>query len=152
LFNYEHDAEWVIMVGRYMLNMGVAELATKNLIARLSASDAQLLENTDLPLASRIGFLKKRFPRTDASRHQWAMNVFDIAEKHAGFRNSIAHSGLALSESEGELHIHGILDIPKNAYREGGATLISLTELKRRVTESALVANDLLDMQNDFIS
>ena len=80
------------------------------------------------------------------------MNVFAVALKHTTFRNAVAHSPLAISsQSDGSFKIDGILNItPEDPANVGN--LISLEELKGRVNESAAVARDLLDMQDDYVA
>lgn len=148
LFNAEDD-EWVVLVGRYILNMGALELATRLLISRIEGSDATPIFVADL--AARLGFLRSRFPREDKIRHQWAMNVFEVADKHCGFRNIVAHSPLAMTsdDASGTFGINGIVNVtPKS--KETIAQLVSIEELKGRVNESAAIARDVLDMQTDF--
>lgn len=147
LFNAKDD-EWVVMVGRYILNMGVMEMATRLLIACIHGTGGTAIFNDDL--AARIGFVRKRFPREDRARHKWAMNALDVASKHAGFRNIVAHSPLAITgHANGSYRIQGIMNVtPKS--NDTIAQLISLDELTGRVNESAVVARQLLEMQNDF--
>ena len=147
LFNATDD-EWVVMVGRYILNMGALEMATRLLIARIEGTDSTPIFNDDL--AARIGFVRKKFPREDVVRHKWAMNALNVASKHAGFRNIVAHSPLAITgQADGSYRIQGIMNVtPKNS--DTIAQLISLEELTGRVTESAVVARQLLEMQADF--
>jgi len=144
------DDEWVVMVGRYMLNMGALELATRQLIVCMEGRDSAPIFSGEL--AARIGFVRKRFPREDNVRHKWAMNALDVAEKHARFRNIIAHSPLAISaHADGSYRIQGIMNVtPKNSGTI--AELISLEELRGRVDESAIVVRHLLNMQADFPS
>lgn len=147
LFNAKDD-EWVVLVGRYVLNMGAVEMATRLLIARIEGSDTTPIFVR--PLSARIGFLRKRFLREDQKRHQWAMNVFEVAERHCGFRNIVAHSPLAMtSDANGALRINGIMNVTPQS-EQTIAELISIDELKGRVDESAAVARDMLDMQADF--
>ncbi len=83
------------MVGRYMLNMGVVEGGTRLLVAQVLGTDQNpIFKDT---LVARIGFVRKKFPQGDTARHKWAMNAFDVAERHAGFRNIVAHSPLMIS-------------------------------------------------------
>ena len=142
------DDEWVVMVGRYILNMGALEMATRLTIARIEGTDTTPIFSDDL--STRIGFIRKRFPREDRARHMWAMNAFEVARKHAGFRNIVAHGPLVITgQADGSYHIHGILNVtPKDDDKI--AQLISLEELKGRVTESAAVARQVLEMQADF--
>lgn len=142
------DHEWVVMVGRYILNMGALEMATRILIARIEGNDSSPVLTNDLD--TRIGFIRRRFPRQDKNRHKWAMKAFKAANKHSGFRNIVAHSPLAItSEAKGTYHIQGIMNLtPKS--KETVAQLISLEELRGRVNESAKVAKALLEMQADF--
>jgi hypothetical protein len=142
------DEEWVVHVGRYMLNMGAVEMGTRLIITNLEGSDQAPIFSKDLSV--RLGYLRRRFPRSDAGRHEWAMNVFEVALRHSGFRNIVAHSPIAMSRTpDGKFHIQGILNVtptdPVNS-----AQLISLDELKMRVNESAAVARGLLEMQKDF--
>ena len=58
LFNIQDD-EWVAMTGRYILNMGALEMATRLLIARITGGDKHPVFSDDL--AARLGFLRKRF-------------------------------------------------------------------------------------------
>ncbi len=76
LFNTKDD-EWVVMVGRYILNMGALEMATRLLIARIEGTDSAPIFSDDL--TARIGFVRKRFPQEDKVRHKWAMNALDVA-------------------------------------------------------------------------
>jgi hypothetical protein len=147
LFNAEDD-EWVVMVGRYILNMGALEMATRLLIARIEGTDRTPIFNDDL--VARIGFVRKRFPREDGVRHKWAMNALDVASKHAAFRNIVAHSPLAITgQGDKTFRIQGIVNVtPKS--NDTIAQLISLEELTGRVNESAVVARQLLEMQADF--
>jgi hypothetical protein len=147
LFNVKDD-EWFVMVGRYILNMGVVEMATRLLIDRIEGTDAVAIFSGDLD--PRLGFIRKRFPRKDDDRHKWAMKVLQVAAKHAGFRNIVAHSPLLMaSRADGSYEIMGIMNVtPKS--RDNIAQLISLEELKGRVDESAVVGKQLLEMQVDF--
>ena len=142
------DDEWVVMVGRYILNMGALEMATRLIIARIEGTDTTPIFGDDL--SSRIAFIRKRFPREDTARHMWAMNALEVARKHAGFRNIVAHSPLGISgHADGTFHIQGILNVtPRDDDKI--AQLISLEELKGRVTESSVVARQVLEMQADF--
>ena len=147
LFNAD-DGEWVVMIGRYMLNMGAVEFATRLLIAKIHGTDQVPIFSDDL--APRVGFLRSRFPRTDLTRHFWAMNVLEVAIKHTAFRNSVAHSSIVLGEDEkGNRRIVGLLDTQPRDKRLV-AEVISIEELKGRVNESAAVARDILAMQADF--
>jgi hypothetical protein len=78
------------------------------------------------------------------------MNALEVARKHAGFRNIVAHGPLVITgDADGTYHIQGILNVtPKDDDKI--AQLISLEELKGRVTESAVVARQMLEMQADF--
>lgn len=142
------DEEWVTMVGRYILNMGALEMASRILIARITGGDSDPIFADDL--AARIGFIRKRYPRDDNARHSKAMNAFEVALRHTGFRNIVAHSPIAITTgSDGSYKIQGIMNVtPKS--KDTIAQLVSLEELKGRVNESAAVARDLLEMQNDF--
>lgn len=113
------DDHWVMLVGRYMLNMGVIEITPRLLIARMQGTDGTAV-NADLD--SRIGFIRNRFPRGDEARHKWAMNALSAASKHAGFRNIVAHSPLAFTghpedgsrirpQVDGSSRIQGILNV-----------------------------------------
>jgi hypothetical protein len=140
--------DWVIAIGRYILNMGSVEATTRVLIAIHEKSDQARVMNADL--SGRIGFLRNRFPRVDNARHSWAMNVFNVTSKHAGFRNIIAHSPLLMTGSEDEPKvIQGILNITPNDDTNFGV-LIGLDELKNRVEESAIIGENLVSMQIDF--
>ena len=86
LFNAKDD-EWVVLMGRYILNMGAVEMATRLLIARIEGSDTTPVFVADL--AARLAFLRKRFPRADNSRHKWAMNVFEVADRHCGLLRKV---------------------------------------------------------------
>ena len=147
LFNPD-DNEWVVLVGRYILNMGAVEMGTRLIIARIEGTDSAPIFSDDL--AARIGFVRKRFPRGDQARHKWAMNALSVAEKHSGFRNIVAHGPLAITRKpDGSYHINGILNVtPKD--RGKLAQLVSLEELTGRVNESAIVARQILEMQADF--
>ncbi len=136
------------MTGRYILNMGALEMATRLLIARITGGDSNPIFADDL--SARIGFIRKLFPRDDKARHAWGMNVFEVAIKHTSFRNIVAHSPLAISgEPDGTYKIQGIMDVtPKS--KDTIAQLVSLEELKGRVNESAATARGLLEMQADF--
>ncbi len=147
LFNAD-DNDWVVMVGRYMLNMGAIEAATRLLISMCEQTDRSSVMNTELP--SRLGFLKKRFPRANPMRHSWAMNIFRVADKHVGFRNIIAHSPIMITGHEdGSRHIRGILNLTPNDPNNVGQ-LVELDELRGRVNESAQLARSLLEMQVNF--
>ena len=86
------DEEWVRLVGRYIMNMGAVEATTRLLIAVCEKNDRAVAMMADLP--SRLGYLRKRFPRQPQDRHSWAMNVLAGATKHVAFRNVVAHSPL----------------------------------------------------------
>ncbi|MBA3755912.1 MAG: hypothetical protein H0X02_06660 [Nitrosomonas sp.] len=136
------------MIGRYMLNMGAVELATRLIIARIEGTDRTPIFSDDL--SARLGFIRKRFPQDDLARHKWAMNALEVASKHAGFRNIIAHSPLAITQHvDGSYHIQGIMNVtPKSDSTI--AQLVSIEELKGRVNESSVFARQLLEMQADF--
>jgi hypothetical protein len=147
LFNPADD-EWVVMTGRYILNMGVIEFATRLLIVRIEGTDAVPIFSVEL--AARIGFIRKRFPRANAARHKWAMDNLEVAMKHTTFRNIVAHSPLVLTNlPDGSFHIGGIANVtPKSL--DTLFEMVSLDELKGRVNESAVVGRHILEMQADF--
>ncbi len=142
------DDEWVTLVGRYILNMGAFEMASRLLIAGITGNNQHPVLSESL--AARIGYLRKRFPRGNHDRHSWAMNAFVVANKHAGVRNAVAHSPVALtSQPDGTYKIEGILNLtPKSS--STAAELISLEEIRSRVDESAKIAKAALEMQQDF--
>ncbi|MDZ4085224.1 MAG: hypothetical protein U1E69_00310 [Tabrizicola sp.] len=142
------DDPWVWAVGRFMLNMGVVEGATRLLVAEITGSDQEAIFSDDL--ASRIRYLRKRFPRDTAERHAHATNVFTVALRLCGFRNIVAHSPLILSKQEdGTVDIHGIISVSPKVPKNSGV-IISLTELTGRIEESARVAQELLNMRGVF--
>jgi hypothetical protein len=142
------DQEWVQLVGRYILNMGAIEAATRVLIAWHERNDMASTMNADLP--SRLGYLRSRFPRTPKERHSWAMRTFAVAAKHVGFRNAVAHSPLIITEHEdGSKRIQGIFNLTPNDEKKVGE-VISIEELRGRVDESAQLGRLLLQMQADF--
>jgi len=139
-----------MMVGRYILNMGGIEAATRVLISRLVGTDDAPVMSADLP--SRLGYLRSRFPLEPKERHSSAMNVFRVATKHVTFRNIVAHSPLLITgHADGARRIQGILNITPNDEHKSGE-LVSLEELRARVDESATVARELLKMQDVFAS
>lgn len=142
------DGAWVQAVGKYMLNMGSLELMTRNLIFNIHGTDSVPIYSDTL--AARLGYLRSRFPRDPQDRHQWAMRIFAVADKHVKFRNSVAHSSVVLQgDDSGPQGIVGLLDLtPKDATNLG--QVISLEELNGRVNESSLVARDFLTMQEDY--
>lgn len=148
LINPGDNDEWVTFVGRYILNMGSVEMATRLLISRILGLPNPPVMNEGL--SSRIGFIRKRFPQTDQARHSWAMGVLTVASKHVEFRNAVAHSGVVYtSGADGVKHIQGILNLtPSDAQKIG--ELISLDELRTRVNESATLGRLMLEMQADF--
>ena len=131
-----------------MLNMGAGEATTRVIVVQIEGTDSSSVFSDEL--ASRLRFIRSRFPRTAIDRHAWAMNVLTVALKLTVFRNIIAHSPLAISGTQdGKFHIHGIMSFtPKDAKNVG--QLISLEELTGRVDESAGVAKQLMEMQRDF--
>ena len=147
LFNAQDD-EWVVHVGRYILNMGALEMATRLIIARIHGTDQVPIFSSDL--AARLGYIRKRYPRTDKPLHERAMNALNVAERHTGFRNVVAHSPIAISgNADGTFKIQGIMNVtPKSSTTI--SELISLDELKGRVNESAAVAREVLEMQSVF--
>lgn len=147
LFNTQDD-EWVVLVGRYILNLGAMELATRLIIVRIDGTDQVPVFSG--ALSARLGYIRKRFPRTDQARHERAMRTFDCAVKHTAFRNIVAHSPIAISgHADGTFKIQGIMNVTPNSTTTI-AELITLDELKGRVNESAAVARDLLEMQPAF--
>lgn len=142
------DDEWVMLVGRYILNMGAVEATTRVLIGVIDKTDRSPVMSADLP--SRIGYVRKRFPRNDQARHSWAMNVFEVVSKHVSFRNAVAHSPIAITErADGSRKIQGILNLTPNDPGNTGY-LITLEELRARVNETAALGKALLEMQTDF--
>jgi hypothetical protein len=147
MFNASDD-EWVVMIGRYILNMGSLEFTTRMLIASVVGTDSEPV--FDGPLASRISFLRARFPQKDPIRHQWAMKAFDLAQKHTTFRNIVAHSPILITGHEdGSVRIQGIMNVTPKSH-DTIAELVLFEELKCRVDESANVAKLFLEMQADF--
>lgn len=65
------DDEWVTMVGRYLLNMGSLEMATRLIIVKIAGGDTVPVFSDNL--AARISYIRKRFPRTDQVKHSEAM-------------------------------------------------------------------------------
>ncbi|WP_128513801.1 hypothetical protein [Tabrizicola thermarum] len=142
------DDPWVWAVGRFIMNMGVVESATRLLIVEITGSDQDAIFSGDL--AARIGYLRKRYPRNAAERHAQATKVFAVALKLCGFRNIIAHCPLVMTKREdGSFDIHGIISFTPKDHTKAGE-IISLDELTRRIDESAKIAQELLKMQGVF--
>ncbi|PSJ18444.1 hypothetical protein C7H79_02335 [Nitrosomonas supralitoralis] len=143
------DDEWVTMVGRYLLNMGAIEMATRSIIVKVTGSDSAPIFSDNL--AARIGFVRKHYPREDKDKHSAAMVTFEVALKLTTFRNIVAHSPIAVTEAkDGTFTILGILGLTPTSIENVGE-LISLEELKGRVNESSAIARRLLDMQPDYV-
>ncbi len=125
------DDEWVRLVGRYILDLGVIEMATREWIATMEGENAPVMTAT---LAKRIEFIKVRLPAKEAR----TMRVFEVAEKHTLFRNTVAHSPLVITGyADGSFHIHGLLDIPKKQ----PSSIVGIDELRGRVDESSVLVN-----------
>jgi hypothetical protein len=104
------------MVGKYILNMGAVEMATRQIIARTNSGKDQIpIFSADF--AARLGYIRKRYPRTNKLLHSRAMKVFEVAEKHIGFRNIVAHSPIGVrGNADGTLGILGIVNVtPKSS-------------------------------------
>ena len=78
------------------------------------------------------------------------MNTLNVAMRHTGFRNLVAHSPIEISgHADGTFKIQGIMNVtPKSSTTL--AELVSLEELTGRVNESAAVAREMLEMQSAF--
>jgi hypothetical protein len=130
------DDEWVNLVGRYILNMAVLEMASREWIATTQGESHHMMHQ---PLAKRIEFMSARFPPSDSA----ITTIFECAQRHTVFRNTVAHSPLAITgHADGSFHIQGLLDIPKR----GQPALVTIAELKGRVDEIAALANAFLKM------
>jgi hypothetical protein len=78
--------------------------------------------------------MSARFPADDTA----VTTIFECAKRHTAFRNTVAHSPLAITgHADGSFHIQGLLDIPKR----GAAALVTITELAGRVNETVALAN-----------
>jgi hypothetical protein len=134
--------EWIIPVGRYILNMGSVEIATRLLVAQIEGTYTSPVFND--PLDSRIGFIRNRFPRDNKTRHKWAMNVLTVAKKHIDFRNIMAHNPLVLTQNaDGATQIQGIINVKSNE-------IILLPEIMARVEEAAKLVGLLIQMKSYF--
>lgn len=143
-----NDNEWVVLVGRYMLNMGVIEMATRLLVFEITGSDQEPIYSDDL--AARIGFLRKRYPRNNREKHENAMRCFHVADRHTRFRNIVAHSVVVVTENEdGEKIVQGLLSLtPKNKTSIG--EVVGLEEIRGRVNESSAIGQAMLEMQGHY--
>ena len=85
-------------------------------------------------LAKRIEFMSARFPSDDTA----VTTIFECAQRHTVFRNTVAHSPLAITgHTDGSFNIQGLLNIPKR----GQPALVTIAELKGRVNETVALAN-----------
>jgi hypothetical protein len=148
ILNNPDDDPWIIMVGKYILNMGAIEATTRKIVATITGSDSSPEVSHDLHV--RIRFIRKRFPRENRERHAWAMNIFGVGLRHVAFRNIIAHSPLALAVASDKTDILGIMNLTPNDPDNLGQ-LVTLEELKGRVDESSRLGHDLMKMQGDFL-
>lgn len=147
LFNAQDD-EWVVMIGRYILNMGAVEMATRQIIAHITGTDQDPMFSQKL--ARRLQYIRRRFPRTNKALHEHAMHTLRVAERHTGFRNVVAHSPILITgHADGTFKIQGIVNVTPTSNKTI-AELVSLDELKGRVNESAAVARDMLEMRSVF--
>ena len=64
----QQDDDWAWMVGRYTLNMGEVEAATRLIVVQTAGTDAAPIFAESL--SARIGFIRKRFPREPAQHHE----------------------------------------------------------------------------------
>jgi hypothetical protein len=77
------------------------------------------------------------------------MNVFDVCKKHCEFRNLVAHSPLWVEGSEDNQQVRGIFALTPKCSKNI-AQIISIEELKGRVTESARLVSDLIALRKKF--
>jgi len=148
LIDYQKNNEWVQLIGKYMLNMGAIEAATRVIIGKLHSSDQVPIFKSELD--ARVRYLRGKFPFDDKERHEKAMLFFDALLKHVKFRNIIAHSGVTYVDGPDEDKIvNGLLNFLPND-SNSIAEYISLEELKGRVNESARLGATLLDYQSLF--
>jgi hypothetical protein len=142
------DDEWVMLVGRYILNMGVLEMATREWIAETQGESAPVIAAS---LAKRIEFIRKRFPRDNPGRYESAMTIFEVADRHTQFRNTVAHSPLVITDhADGSFHIRGLLDVPSKPGRT--PSLVSVDELRGRVNESNALATRFREMLAEVLA
>jgi hypothetical protein len=142
------DDEWVRLVGRYILNMGVLEMATREWIAETQGEAVPVIT---APLAKRIESIQKRFPRDNPKRYEIAMMLFEVAVKHTQFRNTVAHSPLAITaHADGSFHIRGLLDVPSKPGRT--PSLVSVDELRERVNESNILVTRFREMLSEVLA
>jgi hypothetical protein len=87
-FHFAADDEWVALVGRYVLNMGVVDMATRLIIVAIDGIDKEQILSTDL--SARLSYIRWRLPRKDPRRHDAAMKALTVAEQNVGFRNMLA--------------------------------------------------------------
>ncbi len=146
-FNSDDD-EWVRLIGRYILNMGAVELASRLIITHIHNTDKIPIFNEDLD--ARIKYIRARYPTNDQAKHSAAMKLFSVIERHIGFRNIIAHSSVVLSGDEkGPKAVIGILNT-KPRQKELQAEIVRLDEIRGRVNESAALATKLFEIINDY--
>lgn len=143
------DEKWILMIGRYILNMGSVELTSRLLIAQIHGTDQTREYHQSLD--NRLKYLRKRFPRADTSRHKSAMNTFKVALLHVSFRNIVAHGPIVIAKlSDGSFQTVGIANLaPRN--KSSFAEVITLEELTGRVDESAVLGRKLAEMQLDYL-
>jgi hypothetical protein len=142
------DDEWVRLVGRYILNMGVLEMATREWIAETQGEDVPVMAAA---LAKRIEFIQARFPRDNPERYESAKVIFECAVKHTQFRNTVAHSPLVITGHEdGSFHIRGLLDVPSKPGQT--PSLVSVAELRGRVNESNVLATRFREMLAEVLA
>jgi hypothetical protein len=128
-----------------MLNMGVIEMVTRAIIARMIGNDSDPIFVAGLD--ARLRFIKKRFPRTNLIEHKRAMKNFNVALKLIGFQNSVAHSGLILHSSDhSPPQKLGLFNITVRS-KKNFAEIISIEEMNGRVEESAKLGGIMLLMQ-----
>ena len=150
LLNPPQSDEWIQLIGKYLINMGALETLTRVIIARLNRTDRVKIYSDDL--SSRAKYLRSRYPNLDAIKHKKAMNIFNILEKHIGFRNIVAHSGILYGDEPGkdEKILVGLLNLkPRNI--NNIAEAITIEEMRERVNESAQLGKLLCDIQDDFV-
>ena len=141
------DDEWVTLVGRYILNMGVVDTATKLVIVSIDGNDKGKILNAEL--SDRLSYIRWRLPRKDRTRHEASMKALSVAEENIGFRDMLAHSPISItSKPDGTIKVQGIVNVDpsdKSTLYE----LVSLAKLRAKVDESAMLVGHFLAMQLD---
>ena len=155
-FHSPKTDQWMIGIGKYLVNFGAVEFLTYALIGALTDDEALYESTKKKQLSERLTLINKLAKNNDVGDELKSEldKIVEVAKDLSIFRNSLAHNPIFLVENTGNDNTSAYVGVPnmRKSMKESNVPIVDITKIELGVDAAAELAvnmdNALHKIQN----